>query len=105
MTKIRKSELKTLYKASDIKDIWNASQNLAVINHPQDGWISPNQYRVQNKGKPCFYCGQKMVHGKNCIVLLQEMKLLSEAMNTLIDGEIRLLIKLEVIFFISIMSL
>jgi len=65
MNKICKSKLKTLYKASEISDIWNASQNLAVINHSQYGWITPNQYRAKSKGKPCPYCGQKMVHGKD----------------------------------------
>lgn len=64
MNKICKSKLKTLYKASEISDIWNASKNLAVINHSQYGWITPNQYRAKSKGKPCPYCGRKMVHGQ-----------------------------------------
>ena len=65
MNKIYKSELKILYKASDIQYVWDSSKNLDVINHPQDGWISPNQYRAKSKGKPCPYCGKKMVHGKD----------------------------------------
>lgn len=59
MTTICKSKLKTLYKASEIAEVWNASQNLAVINHPKHGLISPNDYRAM-----CPYCGQKMVHRK-----------------------------------------
>ena len=62
---IRKSELKSLYKASDIQYVWDSSQKLAVINHPQYGLITPSQYRAKSKGKPCPYCGQKMVHGKD----------------------------------------
>jgi hypothetical protein len=64
MTQIPKSELKTLYKANEISEIWDSSRNLPVINHPQYGLISPNKYREIKKGKPCPYCGQKMVHGK-----------------------------------------
>ena len=64
MARINNSKLRTLYKASDITEVWNASQNLAVINHPQHSWISPNNYRSMYNGKPCPYCGRKMAHGK-----------------------------------------
>lgn len=64
MTTICKSKLKTLYKASEIAEVWNASQNLAIINHPKHGLISPNDYRAMCNAKPCPYCGQKMVHRK-----------------------------------------
>jgi hypothetical protein len=64
MNKLHKSKLKTLYKANEIKEIWDASHNLPVINHPQHGLISPNTYRMIKKDKPCPYCGQKMRHGK-----------------------------------------
>lgn len=57
------AELMTLYQSKDITDIWNASQSLRAINHPQHGVISPNQYRAMAHGKPCPYCGQKMKHG------------------------------------------
>ena len=62
MAKIPKSRLKTLYQTSEIAEIWNSSQNQAVIEHPEHGCISPNKYREMYKGKPCPYCGQKMVH-------------------------------------------
>ena len=62
---IRKSELKSLYKASDIQYVWDSSKNIASIEHPQHGLITPNQYRAKSKGQPCPYCGQKMVHGKD----------------------------------------
>ncbi len=65
MTPIPKSQLYILYSANKISDIWNYSQNLKIINHPQHGLISPNAYRVIKKGKPCPYCGQKMVHGQD----------------------------------------
>lgn len=55
--------LKTLYRASEIAEIWNISQNLPVIDHPQQGLITPHQYRLMNIGKPCPYCGKKMVGG------------------------------------------
>ena len=64
MSKSNKSQLKFLHKASDIQYIWNAAQSLKVINHPEHDWISPNKYRALSKGKPCPYCGKKMVHGK-----------------------------------------
>jgi hypothetical protein len=64
MVILNKSKLKTLYKASEIAEVWNASQNLAVIEHP-NGLISPNAYRAMYSSKPCPYCGQKMAHGKD----------------------------------------
>ena len=64
MTKISSSQLRILYQASDIATVWNEGQNLPVIDHPQHGSISPNKYRAMYGGKPCPYCGQKMVQGK-----------------------------------------
>lgn len=64
MNRIPKSQLCILYNANKISEIWNSSQNLNIINHPQHGLISPNAYRILKKGKPCPYCGQKMVHGQ-----------------------------------------
>ena len=61
---VSKAKFETLYKASEIATIWNASQNLPVIDHPQHGLISPNSYRAMYKLKPCPYCGQKMAHDK-----------------------------------------
>lgn len=56
-------ELSSLYRGSDIQEIWQASQNLPVINHPKFGKISPNQYRAKYNKKPCPFCGKKMVQG------------------------------------------
>ena len=61
---IDKVALRGLYNATDIKQMWNASQNLCVINHPQQGLITPNNYRTMHRHKPCPYCAQKMVHGE-----------------------------------------
>ncbi|MBD2667388.1 HNH endonuclease [Richelia sinica] len=64
MAEIPKSKLKTLYDSREISDIWESSNNVAVIKHPQYGLITPNAYRAMNKDKPCPYCGKKMLHGK-----------------------------------------
>ena len=64
MSRIRQSELKILYKAHDIQDVWDYGKRLSVINHSQHGLISPNKYRAISNGKPCPYCAKKMVHGK-----------------------------------------
>ncbi|MGD2180690.1 HNH endonuclease [Lusitaniella coriacea] len=61
---IKKYKLRKLYKSSDVSAVWNASQNLQVISHPQYGLISPNEYRAKYKNKPCPYCGKKMVQGQ-----------------------------------------
>jgi len=65
MTEINKSQLRALYQAREIAEVWNASQNMSVIVHPQHGSISPNKYRAMYKGRPCQYCGCKMVHGQD----------------------------------------
>ncbi|HEY9861664.1 MAG TPA: hypothetical protein V6D16_19350 [Candidatus Obscuribacterales bacterium] len=65
MTNFNPQELAALYLSDDINDVWQASQNYAVIDHPSLGKISPNQYRVKYHQKPCPFCGQKMVHGKS----------------------------------------
>ncbi len=64
MTILNKSELKTLYKTSEIATVWSSGHNKAVIEHPIQGLITPNAYRVMYNHKPCPYCGQKMVHGQ-----------------------------------------
>ncbi|NET91130.1 MAG: HNH endonuclease [Kamptonema sp. SIO1D9] len=56
--------LKTLYRSSDLSEIWKSGQNEKLIKHPKIGWISPNEYRQKFNNKPCPFCGKKMVHGK-----------------------------------------
>lgn len=65
MDKIDRKKLKTLYRSSEITEVWEAGQNQALIEHPEIGWISPNHYRSMYKGKPCPYCGKKMLQGKD----------------------------------------
>ena len=66
MLGVSKAELDRLYRGKDIQIIWDdASRNdLAVIKHPQLGYISPNRFREIYTNKPCPYCGKKMVRGK-----------------------------------------
>lgn len=64
MSKPEKYSLSTLYKGSDINQVWTAAQTLPVIEHPKLGWISPNQFRSSFVGKPCPFCGQMMVQGQ-----------------------------------------
>ncbi len=64
MTKISRSQLRTLYQASEIAMVWHESQSLPVIDRPQYGSISLNKYRAMYGGKPCPYCGLKMAQGK-----------------------------------------
>jgi hypothetical protein len=65
MINFNRQELAALYSSADIHDVWQASQNYPVIDHPSLGKISPNQYRAKYHQKPCPFCGQKMVHGKS----------------------------------------
>ncbi|MBD2256362.1 HNH endonuclease [Pseudanabaena sp. FACHB-2040] len=65
MTDFNPQELATLYSSADINELWQAAQNCPVIDHPNFGKISPNQYRAKYHQKPCPFCGQKMVHGKS----------------------------------------
>jgi hypothetical protein len=65
MTNFNRQELAALYSGAEINDIWQASQNCPVIDHPSLGKIIPNQYRSKYHQKPCPFCGQKMVHGKS----------------------------------------
>lgn len=65
MTDFNRQELAALYKGEDINLLWQVSQNEKMIDHPQFGKISPNQYRAKHHQKPCPFCGQKMVHGKS----------------------------------------
>ena len=64
MSKINKNYLQALYRGSDINEIWQFYQNKRVIEHPKLGLITPNEYRQNYHGKPCPFCGKKMVHGK-----------------------------------------
>ena len=64
MNSIQTSQLSSLYRASDIQNLWNSGKNLPIIDHPQLGKISPNQLRASFVGKPCPFCGKKMVQGK-----------------------------------------
>lgn len=61
---MNKNALKTLYRSSDINDLWKYGANQKLINHPKYGLISPNEYRQKFNQKPCPFCGKKMVHGK-----------------------------------------
>jgi hypothetical protein len=61
---LKKLRLASLYDSKEISNIWSSSQDKPLINHPQQGWISPNDYRSLYKNKPCPYCGRKMVQGK-----------------------------------------
>jgi hypothetical protein len=65
MPEINKQELRLLYKAEEINEVWQLCQGEKVIEHPQYGWISPHHYRTMYHNKPCPYCGQKMVHGQS----------------------------------------
>ena len=62
-SRIDKRELAALYKGADINVVWWESRNLWVIDHPKFGPMSPNAYRAKSRGKPCPFCGQKMMHG------------------------------------------
>ncbi len=57
--------LAQLYQAHEVQDTWNAAKGESVIEHPDKGLISPNQYRQMGSrlGKRCPYCGQKMTYG------------------------------------------
>lgn len=63
MPPINPNELSAQYRGADINTIWQHSQNLCVIDHPEYGRISPNEYRARHVGKPCPFCGQRMVQG------------------------------------------
>lgn len=62
---LKKLMLDSLYDSQEISEVWQNNQNKPLIKHPQQGWISPNQYRSMYAGKPCPYCGKKMVQGQN----------------------------------------
>lgn len=64
-SKTDKVYLLSLYKGADIADLWSASKNADVIDHPSLGKISPNTYRSKFQNKPCPFCGKKMVHGSS----------------------------------------
>ncbi len=61
---LKNLRLASLYDSKEISDIWNRHQNKPLINHPQYGWISPNDYRSLYRDKPCPYCGRRMVQGR-----------------------------------------
>lgn len=60
---LNKLRLAGLYDSKKINEIWHSHQNIPLINHPQQGWISPNKFRSLYDNKPCPYCGKKMVKG------------------------------------------
>lgn len=55
--------LKQIYKGSEILEIWNSSQNISLIKHPEFGDISPYGYRAKHGGKRCPFCAKKMFFG------------------------------------------
>jgi 5-methylcytosine-specific restriction endonuclease McrA len=61
---LKNLRLACLYDSKKITDIWNSYQDKPLINHPQQGWISPNKYRSLYADKPCPYCGKKMLQGQ-----------------------------------------
>jgi 5-methylcytosine-specific restriction endonuclease McrA len=63
ISKTDKANLLSLYRGDDINDLWSASQNAPLIDHPTLGKVSPYTYRSMFHGKPCPFCGKKMVHG------------------------------------------
>ncbi len=65
MARISKAELDRLYRGKDIQTIWDGAKTLGVIEHPELGYISPNQFRAIHVNKPCPYCGKKMVRGQD----------------------------------------
>lgn len=64
---IDKKKLASLYKAKEISKIWQASQKEPVIDHPEFGFISPNEFRAKYRDKPCPFCGKKMRQGSKYI--------------------------------------
>lgn len=60
-----KCKLSALYSGNKINEIWQSSQDLPVIEHPEFGKISPIVYRSKYHNKPCPFCGKKMVFGKS----------------------------------------
>ncbi|WP_202963104.1 hypothetical protein [Synechocystis sp. PCC 6714] len=49
----------------EIAFAWSEMQSQAIINHPEFGKISPNDYRARFNGKVCPFCAQRMVHGQD----------------------------------------
>ncbi|MGB2924423.1 MAG: HNH endonuclease [Limnothrix sp.] len=64
MKRRTKEELATLYNARDIQELWYECRKYPVIKHPKLGWISPHDLRAICAGKPCPFCGKKMVQGQ-----------------------------------------
>ncbi|ANV90635.1 hypothetical protein [Picosynechococcus sp. PCC 8807] len=77
MYKNDKKFLSTLYRTSQIDDVWQWGQNQPVIQHPQLGLISPSKYRSLFFGKPCPFCAQKMTHGKHLYSTTSEQEAIS----------------------------
>ncbi|BAQ66937.1 HNH endonuclease [Geminocystis sp. NIES-3709] len=63
-SQLKNLRLDSLYDSQEIAQVWKNNQNQPLIQHPQKGWITPHQYRSLYAGKPCPYCGKKMVHGQ-----------------------------------------
>jgi hypothetical protein len=59
------NNLKYLYDPKEIAVTWSEMQSKAIIDHPEFGKISPNDYRARFDGKVCPFCAQRMVHGQN----------------------------------------
>lgn len=89
MEKINKQDLISLYGGREIERLWRKSRFEPVINHPQYGWISPNEYRAKYAGKPCPFCGQKMVQGKDTYSTLSKEDAIKRGYEYEVDGEKR----------------
>ena len=77
MNRFSKEYLAKLYDTKEIKNIWSQGQSLALIEHPEFGLISPNQYRAKFNNKCCPFCAKRMVHGRS----IHTTKIRQEAIN------------------------
>lgn len=59
------NNLKYLTDAKEINLAWSSMQNQPIIDHPEFGKISPNDYRAKYNRKICPFCAQRMVHGQD----------------------------------------
>ena len=64
---MKKEKLSTLYSYKEIDGVWSDNARKNVIDHPKYGKISPRDLRKKHAGRPCPYCGQKMVFGRRYI--------------------------------------
>ena len=77
MDRFSKKELAKLHDSKEIGDVWSQGQSLALIEHPEFGLISPNQYRAKFNNKCCPFCAKRMVHGRS----IHTTKVRQEAIN------------------------